>query len=350
MRSARTIWIVLALVPAVAMAARARGPRPRTTYPPPAPAVQAGPKVCGEDCLGGYVDKVLQAMMDHDPSRAPLAADARYTENGEAKPPGQGFWATASAIAVEGDGLSSLGRGASAYRLYFADTTTGQAAYFGAFTENGVPGMMLLRLKAAGGQVSEIETVIVRRETAAGSSGQPKLPITFDPKGFGEPEPTLLAGGERWAPNIMTAAANRYFDGMVKGSSAGVPLGADCVRRDNGVRTAGAPEAPPPEPSALGCAAQLDSGAFRFLSQIRRRILVVNEERGLVLAVALTDRGAPPEPPKKKTKGKPAVVPLPAPLSTDLMGVVFKMSEGRITRIEMIERPVAPGMDGGWGG
>jgi len=358
MRSSLGIWFALAMIPGLALAASAHAPRYRraSPAPSPAPASQAAPRLCDEDCLGGYVDDVLQAMMQHDPSRAPLASDVRYTENGEAKTPGQGLWASATAIAIEGDGLSSLGPNSSAYRLYFADPATGQAAYFGAFTENGAPGMMMLRLKAAAGKVSEIETVIVRRGAADRSPGRPKLLAEFDPKGFSEPEATLLAGGELWAPDIMAVAANRYFDGMEKSSSAGVPLGSDCIRRDNGVRTTGNPDAPPPDPNnagfrplALGCAAQLDSGFFHGVLRVRRRILVVNEDRGLVMAVAMIDHAVPAAPSKKRIKVKRgAAPPPPATLSTDLLGVVFKMSEGRITRIEAIERPAANDMIMGW--
>jgi hypothetical protein len=155
----------------------------------------------------------------------------------------------------------------------------------------------------------------------------------------------------------MTAAANRYFDGVEHSSSAGVPLGPDCVRRDNGVRTTGNPALPPPDPAkptvkpfALGCAAQLDSGVFHGVVKVRRRILVVDEDRGLAMAVAMVDHGPPPPaaPVAKKRKGKPAP-PAPAQtLSTDLMGVIFKMSQGRITRIEAIERPTANDMTFGW--
>jgi len=353
MRSAFRICIVLALAPAIALAAPAHKARRRAARPPPA---ATAPKTCGETCLDGYVDQVLQAMMDHDPAHAPLAPVVRYTENGEAKTPGQGLWATATAIAIEGDGLSSLGRNSSAYRLYFADPATGQAAYLGAFNEKGVPGMMMLRLKAVAGKVTEIETVIVRKTDPAPT---PPIPA-FDPRGFTEPDPVLLAGGELWAPDIMAAAAGRYFDGMERGSGAGAPLGADCVRRDNGIRTTGRTDLPPPDPAnpgyrpfALGCAAQLDSGLFRGILRVRRRILVEDEDRGLVMAVAMVDHGAPPPPPtptkKKRKKGRAdAPAPPPATLSTDLMGVVFKMSNGRITRIETIDRSVARDMGFGW--
>ena len=355
MRSTQVFWIALALVSGLVLVAPAHARRPHKPSPPPAPPSLAAPKICDEACLGGFVDKVLQAMVSHDPSRASLEPDVRYTENGEAKTPGQGLWATATAIAMEGDGLSSLGRKSSAYRLYFADPASGQAAYFGAFTENGAPGMMMLRLKAAAGKVSEIETVVVRQEAAGGAPGRAQFPAGLDPSGFGEPEPVLLAGGELWPPDIMTAAANRYFDGMERSSSAGVPLGPDCVRRDNGVRTTGNPDAPPPDPGnpafrpwALGCAAQLDSGVFRGVLRVRRRILVVNEDRGLVMAVAMVDRGVRTPPPAKRRRmwwDRPPPPPSPpATMSTELLGVVFKMSGGRITRIEAIERPVANDM------
>jgi hypothetical protein len=331
MRLARSIWIALAAAVLVAApaadAARKARVAPRANAPSP-PVAPLGP--CERDCLGGLVDKVLNAMMDHDPSHAPLAADAHYTENGENLQPGQGLWSTASAIAVSDDGLSNLGVASSAYRLYFADPSTGEAAYFGAFTEKGVPGLMMLRLKAVARQITEIETVVVRKD------GAPR----FDAKGYGEPEPTLLAGGERWAPVIMTAAANRYFDALQTGSTAGVPLGADCIRRDNGVVTTTA---------AAGCAAQIETRAFGQILRVRRRVLVVDEDGGLVLAAAMVDHGAPAPEPKKKPKLKKGEVPAVQPAqSTDLMGVVFKMSEGRITRIEAIERPVANDAPLGW--
>lgn len=332
MRLARSIWIALALAVLAAAppagAARRSHAAPEAAAAPSAPPAPLGP--CDSECLGGLVDKALNAMMDHDPSHAPLAPGFRYTENGQALQPGQGLWATASAIAISDDGLSNLGVVSSAYRLYFADPASGEAAYFGAFTEKGAPGMMMLRLKAVARQITEIETVVVRRDAVS----------KLDTKGFSQPEPTLLAGGERWAPAIMTAAANRYFDALQTGSTAGVPLGADCIRRDNGVTTTSA---------ALGCAAQIDTGLFRGILRVRRRILVVDEDRGLVLAAAMIDHGVAPPPPKKRPKLKKGEVPPVQPAqSTDLMGVVFKMSDGRITRIEAIERPVANDAPLGW--
>ena len=52
---------------------------------------------CDRACLEGYIDKVLDAMIEHDPGRLMLAKDVRYTENGVALIPGDGLWGTASA-------------------------------------------------------------------------------------------------------------------------------------------------------------------------------------------------------------------------------------------------------------
>ena len=337
------------------------GMRPASNpAPPQARLPEAKAKPCERDCLGGFVDKVLQAMMDHNPSHAPLAANVRYTENGQVLTAGDGLWGTASAIAIENDGLSTLGRDSSAYRLYFADPATGEAAYFGAVNENGTPGMLAMRIRVAGGRITDIEALVVRREITGARGGtmtlmRPLMLAEFDPKGFSEPEPALLAGGEHWAPAIMAAAADRYFEGMQRSSSAGVPLGPDCVRRDNGVQTTGVAKTPPLDPKvpafrpfALGCAAQLDSGFFRYVAKVRaRRTLVVDEDRGLVLAVALVDHTG--QAATLNASAGPVTVPanLRTP-STDLMVAIFKMSDGKITRIETLERPVPYGMSSGW--
>jgi hypothetical protein len=38
---------------------------------------------CNRECLNGFVDKYLAALLAHDPGKLPLAAAAKYTENGQ---------------------------------------------------------------------------------------------------------------------------------------------------------------------------------------------------------------------------------------------------------------------------
>ncbi len=342
------------------------GMKPAFDVPPePARPKEASAKpTCDRTCLGGVVDMVLQAIVDHRPGDAPLSPDVRYTENGQALKPGDGLWGTATAIAMQDDGLAQLGPSIAASKLYFADPATGQAGYFGAVNENGTPGMMLMRVRVVAGKVADIESVIVRQEGAGPRGGtmtlmRPLLLAEFTAKGFATPDPTFetaLGPAERVSRSALANAVNRYLDGVEKSASAGVPLTADCRRRDNGDQTTGNSAAPPLDlgaaafrPFALDCAAQLDSGLFRYLGKVRdRRMLMVDEERGLVLAVAMVDHpGA-----VRAIDTVDGRVTLPSNLltpSTDMAAMLFKLTGGRITRIEALQRPVPYGMTSGWG-
>ena len=76
---------------------------------------------CDRQCLEGYVNQYLEAMVAHDASLAPFAENARFTENAKdiypTKSP-SGLW-------VEAKGLTD-------YKFYIADPRTGQIAFVGA--------------------------------------------------------------------------------------------------------------------------------------------------------------------------------------------------------------------------
>jgi hypothetical protein len=97
-----------------------------------------------EEAITAY----LAALAAHDPSRLPLAAEYRFTENGVAIPLGEALWVT----------LDRLGE----YRVDYLDTEAGQAAAHVSFVENGLGGLLALRLKLDGGLISEIETILYR--------------------------------------------------------------------------------------------------------------------------------------------------------------------------------------------
>jgi len=48
-------------------------------------------KTCNRACLEGYVDKYLDAMVAHDPAKAPFARGVKFTENGQRLEPGDGL-------------------------------------------------------------------------------------------------------------------------------------------------------------------------------------------------------------------------------------------------------------------
>jgi hypothetical protein len=66
---------------------------------------------CDRACLQGHIDKVLAAMIAHNPSQLMFARTASYTDNGVELRIGDGLWGTASAR--------------SKYNLYVCDTDAG---------------------------------------------------------------------------------------------------------------------------------------------------------------------------------------------------------------------------------
>ena len=60
--------------------------------------VREGDMSCDRACLNGFVDKYLNAMAAHDPSRLPLAKNVRMTENTVQMPLTDGLWFTTTAI------------------------------------------------------------------------------------------------------------------------------------------------------------------------------------------------------------------------------------------------------------
>ncbi|HEV7716085.1 MAG TPA: hypothetical protein VGO53_10845, partial [Steroidobacteraceae bacterium] len=184
----------------------------------PASFAQAGP-ACDRVCLQRVVDKYLDALVAHDPSRAPFAPTAKVTENGQDLGLHEGLWQTAD--------------GNSTYRLYFADVPQGQVGFIGVIQEHGLPAIIALRLKVDNNKlITEAET-IVSRATAGGFA---------KPENFIKPNPNLvgvLPPGERVPRAEMIRIANHYFTGLdEEDTGKNVPFDPECARRENGAETA----------------------------------------------------------------------------------------------------------------
>jgi len=105
---------------------------------------------CDQDCLIGFIDQYLEALVAHDPMSLPLSKDVQYTENGQTLELGDGMWGPANAVRD--------------YKLYFVDTTNSQAAIFCMVEENGHPEIVAMRLKIDHNKISEIEKIVARIE------------------------------------------------------------------------------------------------------------------------------------------------------------------------------------------
>ena len=98
----------------------------------------------------GHLQAALDGVLDliGDAGAAATLSGARYTENGQELPIGQGLWATADKVGP--------------YCHVFLDPESGQAACFATLTEGTTRSIMSLRVKEADGQASEIESVVAR--------------------------------------------------------------------------------------------------------------------------------------------------------------------------------------------
>lgn len=291
-------------------------------------AAAAAAAPCDRPTLERWVDRYLDAVIAHAPDRVPLAPGARFTENGQRLEVGDGFWNTAS------------GRGS--YRLVVADPAGGQVACFGTVRENGKPAILALRLRIEGGAIAEIETLVARDEPGALRLEQ-----------LGAPHPVFLApvpAAERAPRADLVRTANRYFAGLERNDGRGdYPFTPDCNRLENGQQTTNRPAANPQgfDISALGCREQFATGFFRFVTRIRdRRFVVVDEERGLVLAFVFFDH-AGNIPQVTLTDGRTVPIGVARPWTWEI-AELFKIERGRIRQIEAVVQESPYGMNSGW--
>jgi hypothetical protein len=227
---------------------------------------------CDRACLTGFTDRYLAALTAHDPSRAPLAPDVKFTEDGAPLQPGDGLWRTNG--------------GLGPFRLDFADAESGQAGAFVTVQENGAIALMALRLKVRSGKISEVETVLARKGEL--QSLQTDL--------LQQPLPMLLEdvpAARRSSRAELTKIGNSYFDAIEKADGSLVPFADDGFRIENGVRTCNNPVATTAGANpdfarlrGMKCADQLSTKIFTYIRSVRpRRFEVVDEERGLILGV-----------------------------------------------------------------
>ena len=305
------------------------------------PAVaSAQGNACDRACLTAIADQYLQALVAKDPKRVPLAPNVRYTENGQRLVPGEGLWLT-----VSGEGT---------YKLHVADQTAGQIVTFATMRENGLPFLLSTRLRINGSrQIAEAETILSHSENAAKgleASGAPRT-------AFFRPTPPAA----RVSRQELVRIADMYFSGMQLNDGKGsYPFADDCHRLENGGNTtnaAGRGGQARPDPKTANsysamwtCREQFESGLLHFVSRIRdRRYVVVDEERGLVVANVFFDHEASAASRNFRTPdGRQISNSGPARTWTWMISELFKVEQGLLHEIEAILVEVPYGMNSGW--
>jgi hypothetical protein len=292
---------------------------------------------CARACLETMVDRYLAAVVAHDPPRLPLSADVKYTENEQRLDVGDGFWQTATGIGN--------------YQHYFADPTTSQAAWMGTMREGNTTLLMALRLKVQLGKITEVETSYFRP-----GGGGPNDIAGMDARGAPEALWIEAVTAQRSTRAKLIEIADAYFEGVQRNDGRGsYPVADDCDRIENGARTTNA-AAGPTTPGgfnymALDCKRQLESGYLAIVTHVhQRRYPLVDEERGVVWSNAIFDLGGTVRS-IRLTNGETVDMSAFAGRASSIeVTEAFKITNGKIRRIEMIGPSVPYHLNSAWGG
>ena len=216
---------------------------------------------CDRACLKGMITKYVDAIVAHDPSRLPLAANVRFTEDSQDLKLGEGLWKT---VTKKGD-----------FRQDYIDLKKQIAAsHVMLFEENAqVLYSVLLRVADQAGtqKITGIETLVDRI-----------MPNSrFKPDSLDNPLPGMSApvpAGKRTPRGEMIRAALRYPEGLRIGNftDAKTPFAKEAYRVENGTFIAGEGG---PRPNAPGMFTQ----KIMLHPDVKPSVAAVDEEEGIVL-------------------------------------------------------------------
>lgn len=311
----------------------------------------AAVEICERACLLQVADQYLTALAGRNAASLPLAADVRYTENGQVLALTDGLWATASEVGP--------------YRQVFADSRGDEMGLYASLRENGHQVLLATRLKLSGGRISEIETVVSR--PANESPAIARLESEGSKPWWDE----LVPEGERLSREDLITAAGKYFIALEKNDGKGeYPFTADCYRFENGTLATGNPEMArlaaeaeknpgrrlasggPSTPigfrlMSLPCKEQFELGYMRMVDRIRdRRFPVVDVERGVVFTLVFFDHSGTVHE-VTTTEGKTYPVNLRQPFTWEI-AEAFKIDKGQIRAIEAVLTQSPYGMPPNW--
>jgi hypothetical protein len=299
-----------------------------------------GQPACDRACLVGITDAYLAALAAHDASKAPLARGVRFTENTGVLDVGEGLWVGTS-------------EAPTTFKIYVPDPATGQVGFFGILKEFGRPALLALRLRVQGSRIIEAEHVVARSLSEAGLQNLAQPRTVFA---------ATLPESQRVPRAEMIRIADSYYDSLSKGQSALTPYADDCVRHENGMQTS-TNRAPPPLPPGvppdqqsafatlgrLGCAAQMDTKMFAYITSIDlRRVQIVDEQTGLVFGLSMFRHLG-----KLRTlplTGVPGLASMPMNFGPiDLQAAhIFKISGGKLHEIEAMGYTLPFKSNSGW--
>ena len=212
---------------------------------------------CDRACLKGMITKYVDAMVAHDASRLPLAADVRFTEDSGQLKLGEGLWKT---VTRKGD-----------FRQDYIDLNKQIAASHVMLFEENAQILYSVVLRVADQKITGIET-LVDRITATSR---------FKPDSLEKPlagMSTPVPAGKRMARAEMVRTALYYPEGLRIGSfvDAKTPFAKEAYRVENGTFIAGEGGPRPNAPAIL-------TQRIILHPDVKASVAAVDEEEGIVL-------------------------------------------------------------------
>jgi len=293
----------------------------------------AAGSACDYACLTGMVDQYLAALVAHDPSKLPVTANVRFTENTIPLKLGDALWGTIS--------------GMGTYKVYFADPQAGQVGLEATIRENGTPAIFVLRLKVVDRKITEVETVV--RRGAEPAQNLEKL---------GSPNPVWLqpvSDAERTPRATMLKDTNQYFEGIVNLSGDMVPFDDKCNRILDGTQDTNNPSYNEGwghgsfNPAGMGCRENMNTKIWAYIKSVNpRRFMVVDEKMGIVMGFFMFNH-----PGTVLSADVPGIgkIDMPAsakrPFSVEV-AEFFKIENGKIRQIEGVQLALPYKSPTGW--
>jgi hypothetical protein len=178
-------------------------------------AAAAGDGAAGGACtraaLTSAINAYFAALAAHDPSKAPIAPGAKYTESGKTVQIGNGEWKTATAVKFQRSAL---------------DTQICNSVTESVIGDSGGDLVYGLRLALVNQQITEIETIPV-------ASGQY---ITVSPQGLtatsSDDWETVLPAAQQGARADLQSLMDVYFSRFPSGACN---FASDCMRVEDGM-------------------------------------------------------------------------------------------------------------------
>jgi hypothetical protein len=227
---------------------------------------------CDRACLIDMANDYAAALVAHDPSDVPLAANIVTVENAKKIGRGEGLWHTATG-------------GPTTFQVHVPDPVSQQVGLLAMMEVEGKPALVGIRLKREGGRIVEAEHMV------AGSLSSAAL------ANLQTPRPALLRPvPEEYADSRgrLIHIGKSYYDALDLNNGAMTPFADDCERRENGFQTARNPmtRVTPgngqTDPAfsylgGLGCEAQMNTNMWEYIDTIdNRRVEIADPVTGLV--------------------------------------------------------------------